>query len=170
LSINQVWRVLRPRFWRDPVSYRRIMDPVGFLLTFLAVVVGLVFFRAHSVASALSVLRAMAGMNGILHPAVQIVIEKGVTLPWSIFKTLQPLTPFLWIAVLFPSVTLLPNSLQLLQRFEPALDFPRESLGWGLGLRTVLRLNRITALLIAAMFTAGVMALTRTAGFIYGQF
>ncbi len=30
LTINQAWRILRPRFWRNQASYDRIMTPIGF--------------------------------------------------------------------------------------------------------------------------------------------
>jgi hypothetical protein len=36
----------------------------------------------------------------------------------------QPTAPFIWIAILFPIVLWLPNSLELLRKFHPALDFP----------------------------------------------
>jgi D-alanyl-lipoteichoic acid acyltransferase DltB (MBOAT superfamily) len=54
LTINQAWRLLRPRFWRDQRSYERAMKPIGFALTFGGMILGMVFFRADSIDNALS--------------------------------------------------------------------------------------------------------------------
>jgi hypothetical protein len=126
LTINQSWRLLRPRFWPDQVGYERVMKPVGFVLTFGSVVIALVFFRATSVDSALSILGGMAGMNGVLPNDVQALENLGVNVSWDILKLWKPIAPFFWVLVLFLAVTLLPNSLELLRRFRPALDFPEE--------------------------------------------
>jgi D-alanyl-lipoteichoic acid acyltransferase DltB (MBOAT superfamily) len=123
LAINQSWRMLRPRFWSDQANYDRVMKPLGFVLTFGAVVVALVFFRANSVTAALSVLSGMVGMNGIFSSDIQLLQSVGVDM--RAFRTLTlPLTTFYWLIALFIAVTLLPNSLELLRRFQPALDFP----------------------------------------------
>lgn len=124
LTINQIWRILRPRFWPSQISYERVMKPVGFALTFCAVVTAFVFFRASSVTSALLILGSMVGSNGILPPDVQVLQNLYGRVPWSLITFLQPIEPFVWIFILFLAVTLLPNSLQLLRRFQPALDFP----------------------------------------------
>jgi hypothetical protein len=123
LSINQSWRMVRPRFWRDQSSYDRIMKPLGWILTFSSVVVALVFFRARSVDDALAVLAGMFGMSGVWPYDVQLLQSSGID-PVVAMRQLQPLRPFLWIAVLLAWVLLLPNSLELLRRFEPTLDFP----------------------------------------------
>ena len=69
LTINHAWRVFRPRHRaKDAVHVswlRRSSGIVGcVLLTYLAVLVGQVFFRASSSVSALSMLAAMTGMHG----------------------------------------------------------------------------------------------------------
>ena len=124
LTINQSWRILRPRIWPDPASYERVMKPLGFVLTFGAVVIAFVFFRASSVTSALSILGGMAGMNGIRPHDFQLLQNLGVSVDWIVSQIFT--SRFRWISVLFLAVTLLPNSLELLRRFQPALDFPEE--------------------------------------------
>jgi len=126
LTINQSWRILRPRFWPDHASYERVMKPLGFVFVFGAVVVAFVFFRAPSLICAWSILGGMVGINGILPVNVQLLQNLGVSLPWGGLVLLQPIAPFVWIIVLFVAVTLLPNSLELLRRFQPALDFPEQ--------------------------------------------
>ena len=49
-------------------AMQRVAAPLAWLLTFFAVVIAWVFFRAPDVPSALSMLRGMAGLNGALLP------------------------------------------------------------------------------------------------------
>jgi alginate O-acetyltransferase complex protein AlgI len=126
LTTNQTWRLLRPRFWPNHESHERVMKPLGFLLTFFAVATAIVFFRARSVGSALSILDSMIGANGILPFNIQLLHRLGVSLPWSVIQLFQPIVGFVCMAVLFIVVMLMPNSLEVLGRFQPALDFPGE--------------------------------------------
>jgi len=120
LTVNQTWRLLRRRFWLDEASYKRLMKPVGGVLTFLAVVIALVFFRANSVESAIAVLKAMTGMNGV---EAKWAIGFGFDLR-SYILSLSP--ALIWIMTLLLVVAFCPNSLELLRRFHPAFDFPKE--------------------------------------------
>ncbi len=62
LVINHAWRGLKARFgWQDGGKFSRF--GAGFL-TFLAVVVGWVFFRADNFSVAINMLSGMSGMNG----------------------------------------------------------------------------------------------------------
>src|SRR6185312_1785281 len=115
---------VRHRFWADQASYERVMKPLGFVLTFVAVMVGLVLFRASSIASALSILSGMAGMNGVLPHDLQLLEKLGVHFSWNVIWWW--LAPLKWIVMVFLATTLLPNSLELLRRFRPAFDFPQE--------------------------------------------
>lgn len=187
LTINQAWRTWRPRFWPDQESYQRVMKPVGFLLTFGGVVATIVFFRARSVDSALSILGSMFGTHGISIPHAigdrlgtfgTALQGLGVGLDWS--SGSQFISAFLWVAVLFVIATGMPNSLELLRRYEPALDFepeeataaeqaPRRPIWMRLIPRHIV-LEGAGASLLAALFVAGVLALSRGAGFLYWQF
>ena len=121
LTINQAWRTLRPRFWRHQKSHDLIMTPVGFVLTFGAVVVTFVLFRASSLTAAVAILRGMAGLNGVTIPYAigsrlgtfgQQLERLGVTFDWS--SGSQLILGLAWLAVLFVIVTAMPNSLELL--------------------------------------------------------
>jgi D-alanyl-lipoteichoic acid acyltransferase DltB (MBOAT superfamily) len=63
LCINHAWNHFRPA---APPRFARAADLAAFILTFLAVVIAWVFFRADSLASALSVLSKMADPTQIL--------------------------------------------------------------------------------------------------------
>ncbi|MGQ5525275.1 MBOAT family O-acyltransferase [Chitinimonas sp. PSY-7] len=63
LLINHAWRATQVKLgWANP---GRLATFAGGVLTFLAVVVGWVFFRADSASSAVNLLQGMAGLNGI---------------------------------------------------------------------------------------------------------
>lgn len=67
LIINHSWRALKLRMgWGDGGKMSQLAATA---LTFLAVVVGWVFFRADSFSSALTLLRGMVGLNGWSLPA-----------------------------------------------------------------------------------------------------
>src|SRR5262245_56625965 len=55
LSINHACRLTAPKLWSDRARYDRIMAPIGWLITFLAVAVGMVFFKAPSVHAAVEI-------------------------------------------------------------------------------------------------------------------
>ena len=62
LTANHVWRELKQRMgWRDGGKWSNL---AAGMLTFLAVVVGWVFFRAENLATAIEIISGMLGMNG----------------------------------------------------------------------------------------------------------
>jgi hypothetical protein len=177
LTINQAWRTLRPRFWRHQKSHDLIMTPVGFVLTFGAVVVTFVLFRASSLTAAVAILRGMAGLNGVTIPYAigsrlgtfgQQLERLGVTFDWS--SGSQLILGLAWLAVLFVIVTAMPNSLELLAPYRPALDFQgSEPQPRRLTLRDLIE-SRLGPALVATMAVAGVLGLQRASGFLYWQF
>ena len=132
LTINHAWRMLSRPYFPDRERYRRIMRPVGFLLTFLAVSVAMVLFRATSVSAAVDILRGLVGLNGVVLPAE--------LLQWPVFSWLSPVVTatssedpasFLmaigWIIGLFLIVVGLPNSVRTLHEHRPVLELqPRK--------------------------------------------
>jgi D-alanyl-lipoteichoic acid acyltransferase DltB (MBOAT superfamily) len=129
LTINHGWRVIIARLWPDRPNYDRIMKPAGLVLTFVAVTGAMVFFRAPTVTSAVSLIRGMIGLNGI-------------AVPQALFGSLGPLSHMLngavtviaepsasenfakgaiWIAGLMLVALICPNTLQILAHYEPAL-------------------------------------------------
>jgi D-alanyl-lipoteichoic acid acyltransferase DltB (MBOAT superfamily) len=177
LTVNHAWRiVVRPR-WPVRLNYDRLMKPVGFVLTFVSVCVGMVFFRSSTMASATDLVRGMVGLNG-------------VTLPEPVFASLGSLGVWLhtmgvasqpgggqnltmmvfWITILMFIALACPNTLQVLARFEPALGTkPRParilnrwlvewnaSLAWATGIS-----------IVAAI---GILSLGGPSEFLYWQF
>jgi len=126
LTINHAWRLFAVRRWPNRERYARVMTPVGFVITFLAVVLAMVVFRAPTMTTAAGVFRGMMGVNGIGVPtpiynhlgglARFFVPLSDAAMSFEMFKTLS-----LAIVVLGAIALLLPNTLQLLASYEPAL-------------------------------------------------
>ena len=134
LTINHAWRNLVARRWKNKAAYARVMNPIGFVLTFVGVVFGMVLFRATSVASALAIMRGMLGLKGVELPQ-QLFEHLG-----SVVGALQPIISISaggdlretalalgWIGSLLVIALGLPNSLQLLARYEPALGIKAQA-------------------------------------------
>jgi D-alanyl-lipoteichoic acid acyltransferase DltB (MBOAT superfamily) len=128
LCVNHAWRLLAPRFWPNKASYERVMGPMGFVLTFLAVVVAMVLFRAPNLPAASHILAGLVGHNGVMLP--EALVEKLHPLA-SVLQALHVEAAASWnlrdfvemmARLLLPlAIALLcPNTLQVLGRFEPA--------------------------------------------------
>jgi D-alanyl-lipoteichoic acid acyltransferase DltB (MBOAT superfamily) len=160
LSINHVWRTFGPRRGGDTprgsaIAITRIASSM--LLTYLAVLLGQVFFRAESVDAALSMLAAMADFGGF-------------DLPNDAFAAHLELGEYIRAAVLLGAVMLIawtaPNTLQIMAACEPALGLPRSlpaaPLQW--------RMNMRWALVVGIAFLAGALSISENQPFIYFQF
>ena len=174
LTLNQAWKLWRPRFWKDQNSHDLVMRPVGFVLTFGAVILGMVFFRAHSVDHALSIVAGMLGLHGVAPYSFQVLGQLGYQFDWTVVR--PPWDALRWIALVFAIVIFCPNSLELMRRFQPALDFPpaseeKEAVGSAMRIGKVgIAFDGVTAAVIGALFTLGAMAMSRATTFLYGAF
>ena len=151
LSINHAWRMYGPKRWTNKASYERFMGPVGYVLTFFAVSISMVLFRAPTVAAALQVLHGLIGGNGVGIASPEFAQDA----PWI-------------LALLFVAVAL-PNSLELLARWEPALGFKRHA--DGLPGRWLAWHPSVTwSFAIATVAVVTVMRLGGKSEFLYWQF
>jgi D-alanyl-lipoteichoic acid acyltransferase DltB (MBOAT superfamily) len=112
LVVNHAWRLAGPNSWGDRASYNRAMTPIGFVLTFTCVVASMVVFRAPTFRAAVAILRGMAGFSGF-------------RLTGSAYAAMYPETVWLagWLVMLLWITLVLPNTLRLLDRYEPALGW-----------------------------------------------
>ena len=169
LSINQVWRLIRPRFWRDQARYETFMRPVGQALTLLCVALALVFFRSASLAAALPVLKDLGEIHGTSIADLQAIERLNMNVHFPLLHLGISLSaPWCLIALLI-AVMLMPNSLELLRRFQPALDFPQETPSTQ-PRYPGMDLSPLTTVFAALLCALGVMAIGPDGGFIYGQF
>jgi hypothetical protein len=189
LTINHGWRQWRPKW--DKATYERVMKPLGFVLTFAAVTVGMVLFRAPTIESALRILHGMVGLDGVSVPLgllnrssglAHVLGLLGIAGDMSSGAVFTALT--LWILVLFMITMFMPNSLELMQRYAPALYFepPRQApkaadaeapaparASWRPSSMT-LSWNVRWAILIGMFFVFGALGLSRPSEFLYWQF
>jgi alginate O-acetyltransferase complex protein AlgI len=172
LMINHAWRAFAGQ-GGPPIPV-----PVGRLLTLLAVMVAWVFFRAGSFAGALAMLRGMSGADGIAlpfhwQPALAPMIERlPVALPLH-FAPMQAYSggnQIAWVVVGFLAMWLLPNTQEIMRRWEPA--FEAVSAPRGISARLTWRPSAVLGVAFAAVALAVTfVVLQGKAGeFIYFQF
>ena len=146
LSINHAWRFFR----REGALLTRIISsvPVGVLLTFLAVLVGQIFFRAESPHQALQVLGGLIGRNGV-----------GV----DALRTMNPHAVFVF--AMLPVVWCFPNTQEILGRTASI----RPNI-FGSGRSQIWRPNLAWAGGLGTLFVAVLWYMTDTSAFLYFQF
>ena len=130
ITINHAWRLAAARIWPGRGSYPRFLQPIGHLVTFITVTATMIFFRAPTIGSAMDLVKGAFGLNGF-------------GLPQDILSRLGPLAELLhragvvaqagggpefieavkWICLLLVIALALPNTLQIIGRYEPALGF-----------------------------------------------
>jgi D-alanyl-lipoteichoic acid acyltransferase DltB (MBOAT superfamily) len=131
LIVNHGWQLARDRLRpAGSAGGSGIGKAIGIAVTFSAVMIGWVFFRADSIHSAMALLRTMFGGGGVELPASLA----GGWLPHSLFGGLVIFSggsaayghiegglPFLCIALLLGWCWFLPNAQQIFGRFETSL-------------------------------------------------
>jgi hypothetical protein len=147
----------------------------GFVVTFLAVIVAMVLFRAPDLAAAGNILGGMAGLNGIGLPGARFGASAMHLLDGSV-----PLHAFATAAAtllaLLAIALLLPNSVQILSAYEPVLYTPKREATMPAVLPPALRrplLWRPTVawmVLFAAIAAVSMIRLTGMSEFLYWQF
>lgn len=129
ICINHGWRLIAARYLRDSAVYARLKTPLGFVLTFVAVAVAMVLFRSLNAHGAKEILEGMAGLNGVGLPAAVFErlgsVAQGLQSYFSVSQEVSAkelLLDMAWVVGLLTIALALPNTLQILGRFEPALD------------------------------------------------
>jgi hypothetical protein len=110
LVVNHAWHGLRLRLGQDLGKSTLPGRLAGGFLTFIAVVFAWVFFRADSLQAGLAISRAMLGLDGFTFTG-HFQLNK--------------------IAELLFIVWVLPNTQQIMGRFEPALPSRDKEFGTG---------------------------------------
>lgn len=183
LSINHAWSHLAKRLFTRPLLPRRLAKLFAWTTTFTAVVIGWVFFRATSFDAALEMLRGMAGMNGVALPNA-ITARLGDS--WQPFADLgftsylggggQFVFTWAWIALLLFIVLAMPNTQQIMRRFEPAMHLhhaeERSEIRFMARFHSMLawRPSAGWAIAMGGVAALGVLAMSRISEFLYFQF
>jgi D-alanyl-lipoteichoic acid acyltransferase DltB (MBOAT superfamily) len=177
LSINHAWRIFGGRLFGGQAKRIERWFP-GFALTFLSVVVAMVLFRAANPAAAKSILQGMLGLHGIglpqalFDPLASLAARSGGLLHVSREISLTDLVAAAgWVIALLAGALMLPNTLQMLERYAPALSAPRPA-------RVIAWLQRVLVWTPSLVWAAGLgvlacVAVFRLGGqseFLYWQF
>lgn len=166
LTINHAWRMYGPKAFEAAVpAWRGALALCGQVaLTYVAVLVGQVFFRAGSVGQALDLLAGMAGMHGVVAPGAsgggmaQVLGAFGLA-PDDYKRCIK-------LALFFAMAWFLPNSLQIMAAAQPVIGVKVEPAPRLLAWRPSWHWAVVTAI---AAFIA-VMSLNGTSEFLYFQF
>jgi D-alanyl-lipoteichoic acid acyltransferase DltB (MBOAT superfamily) len=128
ITINHGWRLVAARLWSNRQSYNRVSNVPGQLVCFITVCATMIFFRAPTIKSALDLVKGIAGLNGLglpqdllakMGPLDGILNRIGVT--GEAWNAHDFISTGRWICLLLFIALALPNTLQILARYEPAL-------------------------------------------------
>ncbi|MDB5866713.1 MAG: hypothetical protein JWO70_4519 [Betaproteobacteria bacterium] len=181
LIVNQGWRTLKDRLgW---AGAGRLSTLGSVMLTFLAVTVAWVFFRADSVSSALAILSSMAGLNGIVLPPSLEGLLGPLARVSHLDITYGSLAPVLErgarnaltiIAIGLAIVWFMPNVREMMARYRPTIEAvtsPRAAVrGRGLAALLAWRPTLAFAIATGGLFAVAVFSLTKVSEFLYYQF
>lgn len=177
LMINHGFIALAGRLnWR---LQSRAWTVASVVLTFIAVCFAWVFFRASDFSRAVGIIGALLGQNGVALPQSigdHLTSFRPLLEQWGVeffagggSRFVQT---YLWILVAGVVVFFLPNTQQIMDRFEPALDYTAaqysersariSAIAWSP--------SRRWALIIAGLAVASMLSLSRPAEFLYFQF
>lgn len=181
LVINQAWLKLKGRLFGQSRQTSALGRWTGRVMTFLAVVVGWVLFRAESFPAAVSILQGMAGLKGFsLPPSYMAYLNYLAGLGdflsgqgWNFSSDdlyFEGVGQIVALASLLIFVWFTPNIYQLMGRLSPARDISAlgiesqnvRSISWSPG--------PIMALVIFALFVFVIVELDSTSEFLYFQF
>lgn len=177
LSVNHGWRLIAQRYWADSSRYARIMAPAGFVLTFLCVIVSMVVFRSTTIGTASNIVFGMIGANGVELPdsVYDKLSSMGLPLSTMNFASGLPnyfdLVDFLvWLFIAGPIALLLPNTLQIMDRFEPAIGIKASESSNFLRFRIRWSASPIWTIIIAIVAFAAIANIGGYTEFLYWQF
>ncbi len=178
LALNHAWRSLC-RVLRFKPERLPGWQVFARLLTFTAVVVAWVLFRAADFHAALAMLKGMAGMNGLVLPERWLkywgafgkwLIEHGVR--FAEMSYFQAGTQVNWIWILLLVCWALPNTQELMAAYRPGLVSPgyRPITPGQSALNLVWRPSAIWLAIAAGLGLYALLSITGFSEFIYFQF
>ena len=173
LIVNHFWRLIRLKLGlTHDFKGSRFFSGT---LTFFAVVIAWVFFRADSYSSAMSIIYGMFSFNGISVSESLWKILQNINPQWIDGVVMNGLAPIsrinpdralILIAIGLLIVFLMPNTQQLVYRFKPVLDRDSELIVP----RWQWRFNAVSAWILGIIFVISLTFLSRVRDFLYFQF
>jgi alginate O-acetyltransferase complex protein AlgI len=157
LTVNHFYRTFGPRVPETPPHpfFRFSADIGKIALTYLAVVVAQVFFRAPTLQEAVAILKGMAGLSGRVTTHIYRSSDHFPSMKWELF-----------LCFLFLVVWTMPNSLQIMRNYEPTLSKLKSTslikLEW--------KPNVAWGFAMAVVALVGLLAVTGVTEFLYFRF
>ena len=180
LVINNIWHG-----WHQAIASRwRVLrggayDRFACLVTFLAVSVAWVFFRAENMATSFSVLGSLFGRHGFAMPydfqeKLNAFLKIGDLLaalgvPFTSAHGLLEKKQLVLLALMGGAVSLLPNTQQIMELAKPGLNITASPLPGRLGFARW-RPNNIFLLITLVLFLVSFLTITQKSEFIYFRF
>ncbi len=176
LVVNHAWRQYAPARAEGGPARARLAAATGFALTFLAVAVAMVYFRAPDIGSATHIAKGMIGLNGLSLPdeIAGVLGLSGVPamerLDGEVF-TRELIASLSLLAVLLAIALAMPNSLQVLGAHKPVIEAPDEppTIAWT-GRTVAWRPTLPWLALVAALAAVAVPRIAGESEFLYWQF
>jgi D-alanyl-lipoteichoic acid acyltransferase DltB (MBOAT superfamily) len=171
LIINHAWQALRRAAGFDPGHGTRAGRALARVITFVAVVVSWVFFRAENFDAALAMLGGMAGLNGVTLPVDYQPVLGGLAALGIGFGKPAYSGNWPWLLLCLGVVWFAPNTLELMRRYRPALRWfvaePSRPVG-----RTwlVWRPNRVWMIITMMVLLVSLLNMAEVSEFLYFQF
>lgn len=165
LMINHAWNWMRRSSRKTVGQSNWWAVGISRAVTFIAIVVAWVFFRAESFGGAISLLQAMVGANGVLLPKALERVAGGLSDRFDFISIGGKSLPvfgssigFGLIAILMGIAFLLPNTMQIMRRYQPVLDEASLEASPGLWKKVKFEFNHLYSFIIT--FTVLVCLLT----------
>jgi D-alanyl-lipoteichoic acid acyltransferase DltB (MBOAT superfamily) len=174
LIINHGWRALFKK------KKTKVGSFFSWTITFLAVVVSWVPFRADSVNGVENILQAMIGLHGLSLP--KFFIELSSFKHWladygvvfnGVFSNEIPVDLKLgtiWVIILLFLVNVLPNTQQFMRNYKPAFETYKNEVARAKYKWMEWRPTFLFSLFTVFLFVISILLLTRISEFIYFQF
>lgn len=168
LVLNHAWRKLTGT---TGIAKNRLTHAVSVVITFIAIIIAWVPFRAASTSATMTILKGMAGLNGISLPVALIGWFGKYLSAYVQFKGLTPINNFngievwTWLPVGLLIVWSMPNTQQWLSRYSPAWDNVSIS-----GFRSLWRPSRSLGIIMGLIFAVSVLYFKKNSQFLYFQF
>lgn len=180
LIINHLYRSIRLSLGHNLKNDGWLLRGIGWITTFIAVVISWVFFKANNFETATSILQSMFGYNGINLPDftapylgflrnfgvgfLGFTVNVGISQKYATFGILMLLL-IAWFT---------PNTQQWMGKYNPALTEPVEyyRFKWQQRLWHYLswKPNKIWTVIIASLTSLSLLCFSRVSEFLYFQF
>ncbi|GMT48847.1 MAG: alginate O-acetylation protein [bacterium] len=178
LIVNHGWHYIINKM-NLPLTNRRFFSPISWLLTFVAVIVSWVIFRANTFHGAIQVLKGMMGLNGFVLPQNfyndfnglfglgEYMMAFGVQ--FGDVEYVHGYFIFFILPLLLVFVLLGPNTQEFMGHYKPALIPKGQSLSYRWAW-IAWRPNFITALVLSLIAMFILIKMTGVSEFLYFQF